>query len=95
MLIILLRAPVFCDYSHLHHNHLYLNTLCLSFLIYTTGAILPWRIDEMIELIHTEHLKRCLEYIVELNKCYLKFGGEKDPKYKFKICIYWKFERGN
>lgn len=28
-------------------------------------------IDEMIELIHTEHLKRCLEYIEELNKCWL------------------------
>lgn len=32
--------------------------------------------------------------LVELNKCYLKFGGEKDPKYKFKMYIYWKFKSG-
>lgn len=26
--------------------------------------------------------------LVELNKCYLKFWGEKDHKYKFKVYIY-------
>lgn len=37
---------------------------------------------------HFRQSKALESVLVELNKCYLKFGGQKDPKYKSEMSIY-------